>query len=98
MAKYQIHLIVDIEATDGDDAHDTAERLADFLGLHHLTATSGTVTDVLEVVEQIEDEVPAIDEEDPDAALDAAPESFDVESLVEVAHAMDDTDFVTNFG
>ena len=96
MAKYQIHLIVDIEAEDSDDAHDTAERLADFLGLHHLTSTSGSVTEVLEIVE--EDEVPVTDEEDPDAALDANPESFDVESLVEVAHAMDDRDFVTNFG
>ena len=94
MAKYQIQLIVDIEATDADDAYDTADRLADFLGLHHLTATSGNVTAVLEV-DETEDEVPAaLDEEDEDLGSDA----IDVESLVEVAHAMDDTDFVTNFG
>lgn len=95
MAKYQIHLIVDIEAVDGDDAHDTAERLGEFLGMHHLTATEGTVTEVLEIVEDdSEDEVPATDDDD----LDAAPDALDVESLVEVAHAMDDRDFVTNFG
>ena len=95
MAKYQIHLIVDIEAVDGDDAHDTAERLGDFLGMHHLTATAGTVTEVNEIVEdEAEDEVPTTDE-DLDVDADAA---LDVESLVEVAHAMDDRDFVTNFG
>lgn len=95
MAKYQIHLIVDIEAVDGDDAHDTAERLGDFLGMHHLTATAGTVTEVNEIVEdEAEDEVPTTDE-DLDVDADAA---IDVESLVEVAHAMDDRDFVTNFG
>ena len=95
MAKYQIHLIVDIEAADGDDAHDTAERLGEFLGMHHLTATAGTVTEVLEIVEdESEDEVPTTDDDD----LDAAPDALDVESLVEVAHAMDDRDFVTNFG
>lgn len=92
MAKYQIHLIVDIEAADADDAYDTAERLGDFLGLHHLTATAGSVLEVLEVDETVDDEVP--EAEDDIDALDAAPESYDVESLVEVAHAMDDTDFV----
>ena len=96
MAKYQIHLIVDIEAKDGDDAYDTAERLGDFLGLHHLTATAGTVLEVLEVDETVDDEEEAV--VDPDAELNAEPESFDVESLVEVAHAMDDTEFTTNFG
>lgn len=96
MAKYQIHLIVDIEAVDGDDAHDTAERLGEFLGLHHLTATEGTVTEVLEIVEdEAEDEVPVTNDDDLDTDADSA---IDVESLVEVAHAMDDTDFVTNFG
>jgi hypothetical protein len=96
MAKYQIHLIVDIEAKDGDDAYDTADRLGDFLGLHHLTATAGTVLEVLEVDETVDDEEEAV--VDPDAELNAEPESFDVESLVEVAHAMDDTEFTTNFG
>ncbi len=96
MAKYQIHLIVDIEAKDGDDAYDTAERLGDFLGLHHLTATAGTVLEVLEVDETVEDEEEAL--VDPDAELDADPESYDVESLVEVAHAMDNNEFTTNFG
>lgn len=96
MTKYQIHLIVDIEATDGDDAHDTAERLGDFLGLHHLTTTSGSVTAVMEVEEQTEDEVPTDLDEDLDEDLGS--DAIDVESLVEVAHAMDDTDFVTNFG
>lgn len=93
MAKYQIHLIVDIEAKDGDDAYDTAERLGEFLGLHHLTATEGTVLEVLEVVDAAEDE----EEEalvDPDAELNADPESYDVESLVETAHAMSDNGFV----
>jgi hypothetical protein len=97
MAKFQIHLIVDIEAVDGDDAHDTAERLGEFLGLHHLTATEGTVTEVLEIVEDELEEDGAADL-DEDAALDAVPESHDVEGLIEVAHAMDDRDFVTNFG
>lgn len=92
MAKYQIHLIVDIEAKDGDDAYDTAERLGDFLGLHHLTATAGTVLEVLEVDETVEDEEEAL--VDPDAELNAEPESFDVESLVETAHAMSDNGFV----
>jgi hypothetical protein len=96
MAKYQIHLIVDIEAKDGDDAYDTADRLGDFLGLHHLTATAGTVLEVLEVDETVDDEEEAV--VDPDAELNAEPESFDVESLVEVAHAMDDKEFTTNFG
>lgn len=92
MAKYQIHLIVDIEAVDGDDAHDTAERLGEFLGMHCLTTTAGSVLEVLEVDETAdEDDVPEVDE---DAALDATPESYDVESLVELAHAMDDSDFV----
>lgn len=92
MAKYQIHLIVDIEATDGDDAHDTAERLGEFLGMNYLTTTAGSVLEVLEV-----DETVAEDEEelvDPDAELDAAPESFDVEHLMETAHAMSDNGFV----
>lgn len=93
MAKYQIHLIVDIEANDADDAYDTAERLGDFLGLHHLTATAGTVLEVLEVDETEADEVD-VPEVDEDAALDATPESYDVENLVELAHAMDDSDFV----
>jgi hypothetical protein len=96
MAKYQIHLIVDIEATDGDDAHDTAERLGEFLGMNYLTTTAGSVLEVLEVVDAVEDEEEAL--VDPDAELDAAPESYDVESLVEVAHAMDDKEFTTNFG
>ena len=89
MAKYQIHLIVDIEAADDNDAYDTAERLGDFLGMHHLTTTAGTVTEVNEVDETVEDEVPAVDE-DLDTDADAA---LDVESLVEVAHAMD-KDFI----
>lgn len=84
MAKYQIHLIVDIEAVDGDDAHDTAERLGDFLGLHCLTTTAGSVIEVNEVEETVEDEVPAIDEDEPGDADN----SHDVESLVETAHAM----------
>lgn len=92
MAKYQIHLIVDIEANDADDAYDTAERLGDFLGLHHLTATAGTVLEVLEVDETVADEEEAL--ADPDAELDAEPESYDVESLVETAHAMSDNGFV----
>ena len=91
MAKYQIHLIVDIEAADADDAYDTAERLGDFLGLHHLTATAGTVLEVLEVDETVEDDEALVD---PDAELDAAPENFDVESLVETAHLMSDNGFV----
>ena len=90
MAKYQIHLIVDIEAVDGDDAHDTAERLGDFLGLHCLTTTAGSVIEVNEVEETVEDEVPAIDEDEPVDADD----SYDVESLVETAHAMSDNGFV----
>lgn len=56
MARYQINLLVDIEAEDDDTAHEIAENVADFLGMHYQTTTSGLVKELLIVDEEADDE------------------------------------------
>ena len=55
MARYQINLLVDIEAEDDDQAHEIAENVADFLGMHYQTTTSGLVKELL-IVDETEEE------------------------------------------
>ena len=52
MARYQINLLVDIEAEDDDTAHEIAENVAEFLGLHYQTTTSGLVKELLIVEDE----------------------------------------------
>lgn len=61
MARYQVKLIVDIEADDADQAWAIAENLEDFLGLHHETSTSGLAQEVLEITEDPEELIQGID-------------------------------------
>jgi len=56
MAKYQVQLVVDIEADDADAAWEIAENLESFLGQHYQTASSGLAQEVLEVEDAAEEE------------------------------------------
>ena len=57
MPRYQIHLAVDVECNDEDDAFEVGEHLEEFLGLHFETASKGCVT---EVVIMEEDNAPLV--------------------------------------
>jgi hypothetical protein len=61
MTRYQINLLVDIEADSDDAAHEIAENVAEFLGLHYQTTTSGLVKELL-IVEDEEEFVDPYDE------------------------------------
>ena len=57
MARYQVQILVDIEAESSDAAWETAEELELFLGQHYLTTSTGLAQQVLEV----EDDLPRDD-------------------------------------
>lgn len=75
MPRYQVKLLVDIDAADADEAWAIAEGLEDFLGLHCDTATSGLAQEVLEVtpeeeIQGIEDDAIGESSEDLDDTYD----------------------------
>lgn len=55
--KYQITLVVDVEANDDDHAAVLADGLGEFLGMHYQTTSLGCVTEVTWVDEELEEEL-----------------------------------------
>lgn len=55
--KYQITLVVDVEANDDDHAAVLADGLGEFLGMHYQTTSLGCVTEVTWVDEELEEEM-----------------------------------------
>jgi len=68
MTRYQINLLVDIEAEDDAAAHEISENVAEFLGLHYQTTTSGFVKELLIIEDEDEDYVDEFTEPEVDAA------------------------------
>lgn len=62
MTRYQINLLVDIEAEDDQAAHEIADNVAEFLGMHYQTTTSGLVKELLIVEDEEEEFVDPYDE------------------------------------
>ena len=58
MARYQITLVVDVEATNAHEAIEVGEALEQFLGLHHWTDSQGCVTEITELDEEVTPLIP----------------------------------------
>jgi hypothetical protein len=86
MAKYQITLVVEVEADTEHGAHTVADELGSFLGMHFKTTTLGSVTDVSEVDDAASDE----DFDEDEDYLDEGGDTDDGEALASAGFGTDE--------